>query len=151
MAFVGKQSKINIALAFLKLITVCNSSFGKVMFYRCLSVHRGEVYTPLGGHPPRQKPPRQRHPRADIPSGQTSPLGRHPLWADIPSGQTSPLGRHPLWADIPSGQTPPLGRPPRQTPPPPLADTSWQIPPGTACILVAVSSSTMCTSSVHCE
>ena len=112
------------------------------------SVHRREVYTPLGKHPPGQTPSLGRHPswadtplantpRADTPFGETPPLGRHPSWAytplidtpraDTPFGQTPPLGRHPLWADIPWADTP-LGRhSPRQTPSPPSPLSRWAL------------------------
>ena len=70
-------------------------SYGKVMFLHL------SVILSMGGVCPSAcwDTPPDRHPQADTPSGQTPPLGRHPLWADTPSGQTPPLGRHPLWTD----------------------------------------------------
>ena len=63
----------------LVFITVRNSSCERLCFHRCLSVHRGEVYTPLGrpphGRPPlaMQTPPRQTATAAD----GTHPTGMH--------------------------------------------------------------------------
>ena len=54
------------------VITVCNSSCGKVMFSQaCIknSVHGGEVYTPVGRHPAapsRGRPSMDRHPSRQL-------------------------------------------------------------------------------------
>ena len=80
-----------------QIITVRNSSCGKVMFSQVSVCPRGR-----GVHPPgRQTPPGQT-PAGKIHPRQTHPLGRHTPWADTP-----PLGRHTS-----SEQTPP---PPRDS------------------------------------
>ena len=95
------------------LVTVRNSSCGKVMFSQAsviLSTGRGWG---SGRHPPGQTPPGKTPPWADTPLGRHSArqilLGKTPPWSDTPLGR-HPLGGHPL----------PLGRhqPPGQTPPP---------------------------------
>ena len=62
-----------------RLFTIRNSSCGKVMFYRCLSVHMGGRCTsPLGRHP-QGRPPRQNTPQAiHPPETATAADGTHP-------------------------------------------------------------------------
>ena len=94
------------------IITVRNSSCGKVMFSQVSVYPRGRCTSSLADPPPpRQTPslgshcPRQTHLRADLPR-QTHTPGRHPLgrhappWADTPL----PPGRHPSGQPSP-GQT----------------------------------------------
>ena len=61
----------------LQIVTVRKRSFGQVMFLQaCVknSVHMGEVYTPLGRHPPGQIHPPGRHPQQTA----TAADGKHP-------------------------------------------------------------------------
>ena len=81
------------------VITIRNSSCGKVMFSQMSVCPQGECTPPT----------------------QTHPCSRHPTWADTlgkhPPVQTSPPGQIPPWADTPLGRSPiqtsPLGRPPQ--------------------------------------
>ena len=61
------------------------------------SVHKGEMYIPLGRH---------------LPWADT-----HSPWTDIALLADTPLGRHPPSRHTPPEQTPPGQAPPRQTPP----------------------------------
>ena len=108
------------SMAALCRIFTAHNGCGKVMFYGCLSVHRGCLLVDVVlSHHAIGPTPMGRHPL-----GRHLPFGRHPLWADIPHGQTS------LWADTPLGIGPPADTPlgrhlPGQT-------TSWadNLPPG---------------------
>ena len=66
-----------------QIITVRNSSCGKVMFSQVSVCPQGRGVQPLAG-----RQPLGRHPPARYPPG------RHTSWADTPPGQTHPLGRH---------------------------------------------------------
>ena len=101
------------------LVTVRNSSCGKVMFSQAsliLSTGRGwgsGRHPPSRADTPRQTPPLGRHSARQTPLRKT-PLVRHPL-----GGRPLPLGRH---HHLPrSDITPPPGRPPHL----PLGDCHW--------------------------
>ena len=81
-------------LYYVTVITVRNSSCGKVLFSQVSVCPQGEVYAPQADTPSgRYHPPRQTHPQADTPQVDTP-------WTDTPPGR-HPLGRHP------PGKTPP--------------------------------------------
>ena len=81
-------------LYYVTVITVRNSSCGKVLFSQVSVCPQGEVYAPQADIPSgRYHPPRQTHPQADTPQADTP-------WTDTPPGR-HPLGRHP------PGKTPP--------------------------------------------
>ena len=63
----------------------------RLCFHRCLSVHRGEVYTPWADTLPAH-PPSRHHPWTDTPPEQTRPSHRH-----------APLGRLPHPPRMPGG------------------------------------------------
>ena len=111
------------------IITVRNSSGGKVMFSQASAILSTGGSVPLGRHPLAG-----RH----LPGQADTPLGRHPLTRQTPPGTHTHPGQTPPCSDTPLGRPPwsgrhppgqadtPLDRPTpqpgRNPPPPPRAD-----------------------------
>ena len=88
---------IQLTVNYISIVTVRNSSCGKVMFSQVSVCPQGEVCTPWADTPwqthpswvdtpppPRQTPPRQTPPRQTPP--KQTPLDKHPHpWADTPA------------------------------------------------------------------
>ena len=90
--------------------------FVKVMFYMCLSVHRGSTW-------------------AGTPLGRYTPQASTPLWASTPSWAGTPSGHvHPLppgrYTPSPGRYTPLAGRPPPAVAPPGQVHPQGCTPPG---------------------
>ena len=82
-----------------KLITVGNSSCGKVMFSQVSVCPQWRGVHPLillGRHPSLGRHPLGRHPLADTPRQTLYPLGRHLPWTDTPLLRPPSPTRWPL-------------------------------------------------------
>ena len=87
---ISSNITLNIAGTNFCMLTVRNSSCGKVCFYRCLSVHRGRGVHPLPPEQTHTLPPEEQTPP---PTPGVDPLrSRHP-WRKHPLPPRRPLQR----------------------------------------------------------